>query len=250
MGSVLHGSARTTPCVRAELQASQESSRALAPRYGLNPKTVRKWRKRTGDTVLEALRAIAFSSLLDDVAVGHNGQRLELDLSKLTRAQAAGFRELTVYETWKAGTHRRQVRVRMGAHRLFALSRLLRALERLEGGAPPGQGRPPGGQGLPQGNRRARRVPRQAVESVQEAAHWAAFVHFETDSFSRLPGEGGGRRPTDEGSAGAGRLRAFWRGRRCRQSSRAGAALIRPLRGHLLPASGRRDCCARHSTAP
>ena len=47
MGSVLHGCARTTPCVRAELQASQESSRALAALYGLNPKTVRKWRKRT-----------------------------------------------------------------------------------------------------------------------------------------------------------------------------------------------------------
>jgi hypothetical protein len=47
MGGVLHGSARTTPRVRAELQASQESSRALAARYGLNPKTVRKWRKRT-----------------------------------------------------------------------------------------------------------------------------------------------------------------------------------------------------------
>ena len=47
MGSLLHGSARTTPCVRAELQASQESGRALAARYGLNPKTVRKWPKRT-----------------------------------------------------------------------------------------------------------------------------------------------------------------------------------------------------------
>jgi integrase-like protein len=47
MGSVLHGCARTTPRIRAELQASQESSRALAPRYGLNVKTVRKWRKRT-----------------------------------------------------------------------------------------------------------------------------------------------------------------------------------------------------------
>jgi transposase-like protein len=47
MGSVLHGSARTTPRLRAELQASKESSRALAARYGLNPKTVRKWRKRT-----------------------------------------------------------------------------------------------------------------------------------------------------------------------------------------------------------
>jgi transposase-like protein len=47
MGSVLHGCARTTPRIRAELQASQESSRTLAARYGLNQKTVRKWRKRT-----------------------------------------------------------------------------------------------------------------------------------------------------------------------------------------------------------
>jgi transposase len=43
----LHGSARTTPRVRAELQASQDSARALAGRYGLNPKTVAKWRGRT-----------------------------------------------------------------------------------------------------------------------------------------------------------------------------------------------------------
>jgi transposase-like protein len=47
MASVLHGSARTTPCLRAEFQASQESTRALAARYGLNPKTVKKWRSRT-----------------------------------------------------------------------------------------------------------------------------------------------------------------------------------------------------------
>jgi hypothetical protein len=30
-----------------ELQASQEATRVLAARYGLNPKTVQKWRKRT-----------------------------------------------------------------------------------------------------------------------------------------------------------------------------------------------------------
>ena len=46
MASVLHGSARTTPCLRAEFQASQESTRSLAARYGLNPKTVKKWRSR------------------------------------------------------------------------------------------------------------------------------------------------------------------------------------------------------------
>jgi transposase InsO family protein len=47
MAAGLHGSARTTPRVRAELQASQEATRTLAARYGLNPKTVAKWRKRT-----------------------------------------------------------------------------------------------------------------------------------------------------------------------------------------------------------
>src|SRR3712207_28187 len=47
MAAGLHGSARTTPRVRAELQAAQEVTRALAARYGLNPKTVAKWRRRT-----------------------------------------------------------------------------------------------------------------------------------------------------------------------------------------------------------
>jgi transposase len=47
MAAGLHGSARTTPRVRAELQASQEATRALAARHGLNPKTVAKWRQRT-----------------------------------------------------------------------------------------------------------------------------------------------------------------------------------------------------------
>ena len=47
MAAGLHGSARTTPRVRAELQRSQEATRSLAARYGLNPKTVAKWRKRT-----------------------------------------------------------------------------------------------------------------------------------------------------------------------------------------------------------
>jgi transposase InsO family protein len=47
MAAGLHGSARTTPRIRAELQASQAPARVLAARYGLNPKTVAKWRKRT-----------------------------------------------------------------------------------------------------------------------------------------------------------------------------------------------------------
>ena len=52
MASGLHGSARTTPRVRAELQTAQAPSRALAAQYGLNPKTVLKWRNR--DTTADA----------------------------------------------------------------------------------------------------------------------------------------------------------------------------------------------------
>jgi transposase InsO family protein len=46
MGQVLHGSARTTEAVRRAIQHSQESLRALASRYGVNPKTIAKWRAR------------------------------------------------------------------------------------------------------------------------------------------------------------------------------------------------------------
>jgi transposase InsO family protein len=46
MGQVLHGSARTTAAVRRAIQHSQESLRSLAQRYGINPKTVAKWKKR------------------------------------------------------------------------------------------------------------------------------------------------------------------------------------------------------------
>lgn len=46
MGQVLHGCARTTAAVRRAIQDSEESVGALAERYDLNEKTVRKWRKR------------------------------------------------------------------------------------------------------------------------------------------------------------------------------------------------------------
>jgi transposase InsO family protein len=47
MGQVLHGSATTTEAVRRAIQHSQESLRALAGRYGINQKTVAKWKKRS-----------------------------------------------------------------------------------------------------------------------------------------------------------------------------------------------------------
>ena len=46
MGQVLHGSATTTAAVRRAIQHSQESLRVQAKRYGINPKTVAKWKQR------------------------------------------------------------------------------------------------------------------------------------------------------------------------------------------------------------
>ena len=47
MGQVLHGSATTTKAVRRAIQHSEVSLRALAKRYGINQKTVAKWKRRS-----------------------------------------------------------------------------------------------------------------------------------------------------------------------------------------------------------
>jgi transposase len=47
MGQVLHGSATTTEAVRRAIQHSQESLRVLAKRYGINQKTIAKWKRRS-----------------------------------------------------------------------------------------------------------------------------------------------------------------------------------------------------------
>ena len=46
MGHRRHGSVTTTHAVRATLQRSQASLAALSKEFGINPKTVAKWRKR------------------------------------------------------------------------------------------------------------------------------------------------------------------------------------------------------------
>jgi transposase-like protein len=46
MGQILHSSATTTEAVRRAIQNSQASIRTLAKQYGINPKTVAKWKKR------------------------------------------------------------------------------------------------------------------------------------------------------------------------------------------------------------
>lgn len=45
MGQVLHGDATTTEAVRRATQHSQANLRELSRHYGINPKTVAKWKK-------------------------------------------------------------------------------------------------------------------------------------------------------------------------------------------------------------
>ena len=47
MGQVLHGCATTTAAIRRAIHHSQESLRALAKRYGINQKTIAKWKQRS-----------------------------------------------------------------------------------------------------------------------------------------------------------------------------------------------------------
>ncbi len=47
MAQVLHGSATTTHAIRAEIQRSKASLRELSKKYGINPNTVLKWRRRS-----------------------------------------------------------------------------------------------------------------------------------------------------------------------------------------------------------
>lgn len=64
MGQVHHGSATTTAAARRAIQHSQESLRALAKRYGINQKTVAKWKKRTSVADLETGPSEATSTVL------------------------------------------------------------------------------------------------------------------------------------------------------------------------------------------
>ena len=85
MGDGLHGCARTTPRIRAELQASQASARSLARQYGLNPKTVAKWRTRatTADAPMGPRRRSTVLTEAEEAVVVEFRRRTLLPLDDL-----------------------------------------------------------------------------------------------------------------------------------------------------------------------
>lgn len=80
MGQVLHGCAATTHTVRAAIQRSQASIAELSRTYGLNSKTVAKWKKRNG---------------VNDAPMGPSEIRSTV-LSKEEEALAVAFRRHTL----------------------------------------------------------------------------------------------------------------------------------------------------------
>src|SRR5947208_15895222 len=80
MGQILHGSAKTTHAVRAAIQRSKASIKALAGRYDLNPKTVTKWKKR---------------ALVHDAAMGRKAPHSTV-LSAEEEALSVAFRKHTL----------------------------------------------------------------------------------------------------------------------------------------------------------
>ena len=89
MGQVLHGSATTTEAIRRAIQHSEASLRTLAARYGINQKTVAKWKRRTSVAdVPTGPRGLAQRRILDlaativvpeRVALGREDRRNGLD---------------------------------------------------------------------------------------------------------------------------------------------------------------------------
>ncbi len=100
---------------RADIQAALAAGRAEAQA------------PLTRAAVMAELRAVAFSNLADFMRV-YPGQKGGVDLTRISRAQAAGLREMTIEDNWTpGGAHRRVVRLRLGP-KTYALSRLLAGL--------------------------------------------------------------------------------------------------------------------------
>lgn len=66
MGQVLHPRATTTEATRRTIQNSKASIRKLAKRYGVNPRTVAKWKKGDSVTVLPMGPKQARSTVLSE----------------------------------------------------------------------------------------------------------------------------------------------------------------------------------------
>ena len=82
MGQVLHKRATTTHEIRAAIQRSSASVKELAARYGINPKTVQKWRHRASveDAPMGAKQPATVLSARDEAIICALRMKTELPL--------------------------------------------------------------------------------------------------------------------------------------------------------------------------
>jgi transposase-like protein len=80
MGQIRHGSATTTHAIRAAIQRSQASLAVLSKEFGINAKTVAKWRKR---------------AFVDDLKTGPTKPRSTV-LTEAEEAMIVAFRRHTL----------------------------------------------------------------------------------------------------------------------------------------------------------
>jgi transposase-like protein len=110
MGQVLHGSATTTHAIRAAIQRSKAPLKELAARYGLNRKTVAKWRKRSFlhdapmgpkapcSTVLAAEEAAAAIAFRKHTLLPLDDRLYALQAKKAFRRYPIGFFHIDIAE--------------------------------------------------------------------------------------------------------------------------------------------------------
>lgn len=103
---ILHKRAMTTHAIRAEIQRSTESVATLSRRYGINPKTVRKWRSRqtVEDTRMgpKAPRSTSLTPLEEAAAVTFRQKTLlHIDISEIRTGEGKAYLFVAVDRTSK-----------------------------------------------------------------------------------------------------------------------------------------------------
>jgi transposase-like protein len=89
MAQLLHGRATTTARTRQAFQQSSEPATVLARRYGVNAKTVRKWRRRQST---------------EDEPMGPKHRKSSV-LSELEEAACVAFRVQTAFHWTTSSLH-------------------------------------------------------------------------------------------------------------------------------------------------
>lgn len=100
MGQIVHGSATTTEAVRRAIQNSEASLRAFSKCYGINQKTVAKWKKRgfVADLPIGSVLACNFHPVRRGIGV-QDCPPVLISICDHPLAMASGWRGMKAVDT-------------------------------------------------------------------------------------------------------------------------------------------------------